>query len=300
MRSIVIIVAALVVAGNAFAQDHDVVHAGMVRQMNAHEDQDNVVHAGMVRQYQALQRQVATVRRKQAAAEKALAGCEEKAVKAGKAKNAFAARLGACIAKLREVKNLAEQAKRDEERLSNLEGRMDALEDRTGLIEEKVVAHERRADMVEEAVVDNRVRIVALEERGGDEAELVLGLVNHRDGLGFALGAGFALPVAKGDARLQAEALGSFGSEALGFTAIGRGLAELGWGFVLGLNVRFHLEGPAFSRPANTVFVGAGGSLGWQYRRFGVIADVSFGPEAHRVGQTDAKWVSSLLGQVKF
>lgn len=300
MRSILFSMAALVVADNAFAEDHDVVHAGIVRRMNAHQDQSEVVHAGMVRQYQALQRQVVGLKRQNADAEKALAQCEDKAVKSGKARSAFVARLGACIGKLREVKSLSEQVKKDEGRLSDLAGRVDALEDRTGLIASRVADHEGR-------ITDNEtrtweaIRQVNNLRENGPQAELVLGAVNHAEGMALAFGAGLSMPVAKGDWRFQTEALGSVGSGAVGFTAIGRGLVLIGGsGFVLGPNVKFHVEGPAFSRPANTVFAGAGGSVGWSGERFGVIADVSVGQEAHRVGQTDIAWASGILGQVKF
>lgn len=147
--------------------------------------------------------------------------------------------------------------------------------------------HETRLSNVERGVADLG-------------AQVALGAVNHVKGAAGALGVGFSLPIVSGDWRLQAEALGSFGAGTLGFTAIGRGLAELGLGFVLGPNVRLHIEGPAFSKPASAVFVGAGGSLGWQDERFGVIFDAALGSQAHSVGMADAAWASSLLAQVKF
>ncbi len=281
MRFVSSVLAALVVA-NMFvfevgAQDREVIDAGMVRRMNVHEDQDRVVHAGMVRQYKALQRQVAGLKRQHVEAEKALVGCEEKAVKSGRARSQFVARLGACIGKLREVKNLSEQVKKDEVRLSDLDGRMDAIEDRVGLLTRVVQDHEERLGNNETRTWESLRRVEDLLENGPEFAFLV-GSGVTRGGVPLNLGFGLGLPVSNSQLRSETEVLIGLRPEHLAFTVRER-VRQAGDGLALGGNVMFLAQARTDLTAAREVLLGVGPSIGWSGERFGVTLDLAGGPD---------------------
>lgn len=237
------------------------------------------------------------------AAKRALTQCEDKAVKDKKAGSAFVARLGVCISQFRLARDLE---------AALMAGRVAALGGRMASAEGALVGMSGRVAEVEKRAVRHDHQITAVADTVGDllenapRAELVVGAVNHADGRALAFGAGLSLPVAKGDWRFQTEALGSVGSGTIGFTAIGRWMTAIGDSpfiagqFVVGPNVRFHIEGPEFSRPASAVFAGVGVSAGWSGERFGVIADLAVGPQAQAGGRSGIAVASGLLAQVKF
>ena len=131
--------------------------------------------------------------------------------------------------------------------------------------------------------------------------ETLAGLLNHEDKVAAAFGVGVSMPVAQGEWQTETEALVSLGDESIGFTAIGRGTTHLfDTGLVVGPNLRFQVEGPEFSEPASAVFVGGGGSIGWQNELFCAIADVSVGALAHKGGDPDIVATGGLLVQVRF
>lgn len=232
-------------------------------------------------------------------ATKALAWCDPK----GKSLADRLRRLPQCNKRelAKAEKKFAEKAKELETAIAGLDERTTAIEGRLSRVEGGLKGTVERIELVENSTNEGFEIVSQTIDGMYPQAELVLGLVNHRDGMGFAIGAGLSLPVAKGDGRLQAEALGSVGSGTVGFTAIGRGLTTIGDSpFVGGLNVRFHIEGSEFSGRPDALFMGAGVSAGWSGERFGFIADIAAGSQAHGVGKSDAAWASSLLAQVKF
>lgn len=275
MRTFVL-TAALVVANNvAFAQSNVTVKnmGGVSRDITDLEHRMVRGFGGVSRDVSALERQVANLRRQNAAAEKVLAKCEDKAIKSGKARSRFLARLGVCISQLGDVKRLSAKVASLESRMSRIEGRTDALDGRVSGVE-------GRADAMEEVAEDHRLRILGIEGRlaEGPEVALLAGPAVSRGGVPFNLGLGLSLPVAEGDARAETELLIGLRPEHLALTVRER-VRQAGYGLVLGWNVMFLAQARTDLTAAREVMLGTGPSIGWSGERFGVNLDLAGGPD---------------------